>query len=331
MNSKGEIFGTTEYVGGSLFRISNGVFEILHRFRGGAGDGWQPAGALFIDQNDTVYGTTVSGGSADLGTVFTYDAEGQFRIIASLPGGEGGSYAGGGVVKDPATGTVYGVAASGGAFGCGTVYKLEGPTHQVSTVHSFTREEGCSPSANLTFYQGRFHGTTSAWGPDGSIGGTLFSMMPSGEDFVSYRAPLYAEKFTAGVAADGKGGFWTGTYYGGLNGDGTLIYQAPDGVATTRYNFKGRRDGAKLYGTPLVGLDGMIYGGTVSAGTTQGCGTLFRFDPTSNTLTTLYKFRYSADGCSALAGLIQDGSGVLYGVLQRGGSGKFGTVFKFTP
>jgi uncharacterized repeat protein (TIGR03803 family) len=43
---------------------------MLHNFSGENGDGAAPIGALALDSNGVLYGTTFFGGSADLGTVF---------------------------------------------------------------------------------------------------------------------------------------------------------------------------------------------------------------------------------------------------------------------
>jgi uncharacterized repeat protein (TIGR03803 family) len=87
------------------------------------------------------------------------------------------------------------------------------------------------------------------------------------------------------------------------------------------------RSGPYLYGTTE-------YGANSNAGCGgQGCGTVFRLDPVSGKLSTIYEFcavASCADGSVPLAGLAVDGAGALYGTTAVGGNGS-GTVFKLAP
>ena len=109
-----------------------------------------------------------------------------------------------------------------------------------------------------------------------------------------------------------------------------LVGSASGQTVTTLYSFSGT-DGA--WPNALVqGSDGDFYGTTYygGAGTNcyNGCGTIFKIDP-SGTLTTLYSFGWS-DGAYPVAGLVEGTDGNLYGTTQHGGDND-GTVFKVTP
>jgi len=58
--------------GGTVFKVTpSGVESTTHTFSGGATDGFNPYGALVVGADKkTLYGTTVIGGSSNLGTVF---------------------------------------------------------------------------------------------------------------------------------------------------------------------------------------------------------------------------------------------------------------------
>jgi uncharacterized repeat protein (TIGR03803 family) len=74
---------------------------------------------------------------------------------------------------------------------------------------------------------------------------------------------------------------------------------------------------------------GILYG-TTGAGGTSNFGTLFSYNLSTNTLTTLYSFRgQPTDGQFPTAGLIFQG-GILYGTTALGGSSNFGTLFSYT-
>lgn len=102
------------------------------------------------------------------------------------------------------------------------------------------------------------------------------------------------------------------------------------------YGFPGGAGGAAPYGRLIYNpATGLLYGTTVSGG--GGGGTIFQFDPVSNTRTTLYSFTLGgADGSSPQTSMVLGHHGVLYGVTTNGGSSAnctygCGTIFKFDP
>jgi uncharacterized repeat protein (TIGR03803 family) len=101
---------------------------------------------------------------------------------------------------------------------------------------------------------------------------------------------------------------------------------------TVLHTFTGAPDGAN----PVAGLvqdaAGNLYGTTQQGGITggvcansglNGCGTVFRLDPTGKE-TVLYKFTGGADGQFPSAGLVRDAAGNLYGSTSA-------AVFKLDP
>jgi uncharacterized repeat protein (TIGR03803 family) len=101
---------------------------------------------------------------------------------------------------------------------------------------------------------------------------------------------------------------------------------------TVMHTFTGAPDGAN----PVAGLvqdaTGNLYGTTQQGGITggvcansglNGCGTVFKLDPTG-TETVLYRFTGGADGQFPNAGLVRDAAGNLYGTTSA-------AVFKLDP
>ncbi len=133
--------------------------------------------------------------------------------------------------------------------------------------------------------------------------------------------------------------FYGTTESGGPNGDGTLYKITPQGTETVLHLF-GTSSGDGYH--PQAGLiqasDGNFYGTTSDGGTNSscengaGCGTIFRFSPSSGTYTVLYSLGgFSGDGENPVAALIQGSDGNLYGTTSAGGASGNGTVFKFNP
>jgi len=74
--SSGLIYGVTAGAGadscGVVFQLNNtaGVTKTLYSLAGAPHDGCQPYGTLVEDQNGNLYGTTVGGGSSNMGAIF---------------------------------------------------------------------------------------------------------------------------------------------------------------------------------------------------------------------------------------------------------------------
>src|SRR5271170_7214742 len=103
---------------------------------------------------------------------------------------------------------------------------------------------------------------------------------------------------------------------------------APASTFTVRYNFKGAPTdgGLPYYGSLIRDPGGNLYGTTWVGGASNG-GAIFKLDATGAE-TLLYSFTGGTDGGTPYAGLIQDGSGNLYGTTLIGGAFDQGVVFK---
>ena len=119
------------------------------------------------------------------------------------------------------------------------------------------------------------------------------------------------------------------TFQGGANGVGAIVaFPAGSGVAVPLYSFN-VTDGANPQASLVFGPDGALYGNTQNGGA-NGDGTVFRFDLSSGTLTTLHDFN-GTDGESSWAADVLDPSGELYGVADSGGNSFGGTLWKMNP
>jgi uncharacterized repeat protein (TIGR03803 family) len=133
VDSTGNGYGTTKYGGteggyGTVFKIDRtGKFSLLHSFAGNP-DGVNPLGAVTVDQQGNVYGTTYYGGTYGYGTVFKIDTAGDLTILHSFNDSPDGANPTGALLLDSA-GNLYGTASQGGDsncgfFGCGTIFEI---------------------------------------------------------------------------------------------------------------------------------------------------------------------------------------------------------------
>lgn len=138
-DAAGNLYGTAGSGGGSglgagivfeLIPSAKGLWseKVLHNFNEHAADGNSPSNSLAFDTSGNLYGTTIGGGNHGRGTAFELSptASGAWTetLLNNFSGqGAGGYFPNSGPIFGP-DGMLYGVAASGGRGGQGTVFQL---------------------------------------------------------------------------------------------------------------------------------------------------------------------------------------------------------------
>jgi len=183
---------------------------------------------------------------------------------------------------------------------------------------------------------GNGYGTTSAGGTYDQ--GVFFEVTPSGTltNLYTFCSQINcadgAEPFSGPVQGPG-GNFYGTTYWGGVNGQGTVFMITKTGLLTTLHSFAGGpTDGAYPIAGLVLAANGNFYG-TTQLGGVNGAGTVFEMTPAGQ-VTTLYSFcsqTNCSDGSYPWAGLVQATNGNFYGTTPSGGSTGNGTVFQITP
>jgi uncharacterized repeat protein (TIGR03803 family) len=227
---------------------------------------------------------------------------------------------------------------------------LQAQTYKV--LYSFTGgADGAWPFAGLTpDGHGNFYGTAAAGGnlKCAYVGvpgcGVVFNVTKSGTETVLYafQAGNDGANPMGSVIHDAQGNLYGGTEYGGdpscpySEGKGCgIIYKVDSkGQETVLYRFTGGQDGANPVGSLLLDKSGNLWGVTQNQGYLgnsrcygHGCGTLFKLDAQGNL--TVHPFLGPPnDGRLALAGLISDNAGNIYGTTEFGGTYDSGIVFK---
>jgi uncharacterized repeat protein (TIGR03803 family) len=177
----GALYGTTfsdncNYGKGQVFKFdyATSTLSTVYAFKGGS-DGACPASGVLV-LGGKFYGTTASGGSADLGTVFEVDPiTDKETILHSFAGGSDGA--------NPVSGLVvlgsklYGTTSGGGTSSAGTLFSLDPTTHTETTLYSFTGgSDGGSPTDKLAVLGSALYGTTNTGGAANL--GTVFRVTP---------------------------------------------------------------------------------------------------------------------------------------------------------
>ena len=301
-------------------------FTLLYSFAGGS-DGVNPLAVLIQGSDGNFYGTTISGGANNQGTVFKITPSGTETVLYSFAGGgSDGAHPYAGLIQG-SDGNFYGTTANGGLGSQGTVFKIT-PSGTETVLHFFAggNSDGATPTAGLVQgSDGNFYGTTVSGGPQNY--GTVFKITPSGTETLlsGFTAPIRP----SGALIQGSDGNFYGAAIGDGDGGGLVFRITPSGSYTALYVFEGgSSDGAYPMGL-IQGSDGNFYG-TTNQGGASTYGTVFKLTP-SGTETVLHFFAGgNSDGVNPNAGLVQGSDGTLYGTTGEGGANGDGTVFKVT-
>ena len=337
-DSSGNLYGTTSQGGnvsksgncyplgcGTVFELTvkGGIWKktILYSFN--LTDGTSPAvSPLVFDKSGDLFGTTLSGGSANYGVVFELmppkNKGGQWteKTIYNFTGADDGGVPNG-VIFDGA-GNLYGSTQNAGQYGeqgAGTVFELtqNGGVWSETTLYSFQLvDDGNNPSLLVFDSQGNLFGTTR--GDDTSC---------NPKDPVNCGGVFELE------APSQHGGAWT--------------YKQI-------HSFRGYNDGSfPSFGGLIFDSSGNLYGMTVGTGGTGNLpeqnaeGTIFKLAPPAQqgdawkeTLLHSFPRPGGIDGSGPEGGVIFDQSGNLYGTTFYGaGTGCVyrgcGSVFQLKP
>ncbi|MCI0540207.1 MAG: hypothetical protein L0Z50_33800 [Verrucomicrobiales bacterium] len=290
--------GATNF-NGTVFKLNkDGTGHTdLHTFTGPPGDGSLPTGPLVQGSGGMLYGTTLSGGSSGVGTVFKLHQDGSgYSIVLSFSASLGDGWEPVGLVQG-SDGTLYGTMRLGGltnaniANGLGTIFKLNKDGIGYAVLRRFTGASG-----------------------DG-IGPT--AVLVEGSDGVLYGTTAYG-----GIANASD-----------PNGRGTVFKLNKDGSGyTVLHGFAGAGgDGAYPWAALVEGKDGALYG-TTGAGGRNNAGTVYKLNKDGSGYTVLRSFTFTnGDGSNPIAALAAGRDWALYGTSYSGGDMDFGTVFALRP
>jgi uncharacterized repeat protein (TIGR03803 family) len=370
----GNLYGTTSQGGaddcGIVFELSppapgGGAWieTILHDFTNNS-DGCSPIGALTIDNNGSLFGTTVYGGVGvegnSYGTAFELSPPSEvggswtYAVIASFDSGVVAIYPAGQMAID-ASGNLYGFSDGGNnnypecGGNCGNIFELQPPAVAGGawtglSIYNFKggTTDGFDPTGIILGPDGVLYGTTGEGGP--GDWGTFFKLTPPGApggawtEHVLYGFTPANPAPSGGVIAGREG-----TYFGtgeGLTGLGTVFELIPPSAGkgwteSVLYSFTHGTDGYSPFGV-ISDKSGNLYGAALDGGNpnpknclSAGCGTVYELSPPAApggawTETTLYDFAGGSDGGNPKGPLVLL-KGLLFGATSYGGTPNVGS------
>jgi uncharacterized repeat protein (TIGR03803 family) len=350
----------TNYGGcGTAFKLDKtGKKVSMHSFT--FPKGWYPEAGLLRDKTGDLYGTTAMGGdtscySSGCGTVFKLDKTGKEIVLHKFTGTPDGMFPGQPLLVEDRSGNLYGTTSVGGAYGAGTIFRVDKAGKETG-LYSFTGyADGCFPDAGVILdATGNLYGVALQGGIAfcNSGYGTVFELDTTGKFTVLHTFDVGDGAYPgSALLLDGAGNLYGTTVAGGdsfvcgSTGCGTVFKLRPQSgggwTETVLYSFcslGGCTDGQEPGTGPLaVDEAGNLYGTTYFGGTSRcggsGCGVVFKLD-TSGKEAVIHDFSGGSDGAYPTAGVILDRTGNLYGTATSGGDPKChqgcGTLFRIT-
>jgi uncharacterized repeat protein (TIGR03803 family) len=311
-------------------------------------DGSGPTGTLIQAGDGNLYGTTVNGGTANLGTVFRVTLSGNETVLHSFDPNNGDDPTtqprGGDGFIQASDGNFYGVNSGndfGGQYG-GYVFEITPAGAESKIFDEIQNDVGDVPLQGgiIESSDGRLYGNILG------NADTIFNRPI--EAGITTPAPLanvtlpFGYSFGPILQASDGSFYITLPFFGNYGG---IVKSGAGGAATPFYSFGTTPgDGTGPQGL-IQGTDGNLYGttgsgGSPSAACPNGCGTVFRITP-AGVETVLHSFGgNAADGQAPSGPLIQGIDGNFYGLTSAGGNTpagsatpncNCGTIFRITP
>jgi uncharacterized repeat protein (TIGR03803 family) len=267
----------------------------------------------------------------------------SYKLLYNFTGGNDGSDPQG-LLRDEATGDLYGVALGGGNTGChpggcGVIFKLA-PNGSETVLYTLTDERnGTNPAELIRDGSGNLYGATLGGGhfPCGDMRhygcGVIFKLSADGTYTLLHVFHGADGDIPDGLTQDAvTGDLYGTTQRGGANDLGAVFRLGLDGKYKLLHSFNGS-DGDSPVGSLLREQDGVLYGATATGGVDcgegqEGCGTIFKIAPDGSE-TVLYAFTSGRYGFPS-SGLAEDKAGNFYGT-GSGFRGHHGAIYELKP
>ncbi|MFC2149636.1 choice-of-anchor tandem repeat GloVer-containing protein [Candidatus Auribacterota bacterium] len=285
-HSGSDIYGMTYQGGdsaaglGTVFKMDNtgSNFTLLHKFTGMPDDGrFGEFDLTLID--DTLYGITNSGGTTNMGTIFSIDTDGNnYTILHNFLGQPDDGYYPKGYLL-PLDGLLYGTTYFGGGSNKGIIFSIDTTGGSFTLVYEFDGQPSSSqPMDGLLVINDKFFGTTFYGGESNK--GTVFRIDTDGSGYTmlydfgdgTTGQNLYAHLTLAG------GDLYGVAINGGSGGVGSIYRIGTDGNDfTVMHHFEGQPNDASDAYRGLTLVDNTLYGLSYTGGA-NNTGVMYSLD-----------------------------------------------------
>jgi uncharacterized repeat protein (TIGR03803 family) len=278
-----------------------------------------------------IWGMTAMGGSEGFGVIFTTNADGSdYKVIHHFDS-TNGSIPESKLIKAP-NGKFYGTTLSGGAFNDGVLFEIDQNGNFDKKIDFHDGTVGSRIQGGLALgSNGMLYG--ASWSGGAHYEGTIFKYNIQNQSLHKI-ADLDNEGLNSGAYPYGSlvlaynGKFYGTTYAGGEYGLGVIFELDPStDIVTKKYDFSVATGGSPAFNMTLA-PNGKLYG-TGGSGGSYGLGTIFVFDPTTNSCKKVHDFDGPQTGAIPLGTLTLAYDGKLYGTTSWGGQCNNGILFDF--
>lgn len=312
-------------------------FTNIYQFNGP--DGAVPYSGVVLSGN-VLYGTTVQGGSNNVGTVFRVNLDGtDFTNLHQFNGNDGSSPQSDLILSG---GTLYGTTLLGGG-GSGTLFSLNTDGTGFTNFLVFQNVNGANPSF-LSLSGNVLYGSTLSGAANAH--GSIFRVNKDGSAFTNlvqfvYHSNVYGIIVTNNViygTTDRHSNLLVSTIFT-MNTDGSGYNEIHD-FSTAAVNPSGGLTNSDGINPNRLALSGNVLYGATQSGGTNGYGTLFKINSSGSGFSVLHTFLPTVNDAALneftnsggispgpLTSLTVSGN-TLYGTTYSGGAFGIGTLFQ---
>lgn len=281
-----------------------------------------PMGGLTLVEN-TLFGTTRSGGAAGQGQIFRVDTDGQnYIVIKEFNGSDGAAPT---CDLSLSANTFFGTTSLGGSLNTGTVFRIDLDGSNFAVLKNFTGSDtdGAEPYAGLALSGGTLYGTAVRGGNAAYHAGVVFKLDTNGGGFAVLKnfgssTVLEASGPLGRLALSGN------TLFGTAAGEMGLGYSGIFSLNTNGGNYTSVRT---FFSNPSTTSPraGLLVSGSTLYGTTFN--SVFKAGLGGSGFTVLRTFVPSSGDAMAPGPVILAGEN-LYGASISGGASNAGVIFK---